>query len=59
MILFRYFLLRFLSMFLRVFMIFFGILLMIGTVDQLSSLKQNQGVGHAAYLSLSANRARC
>lgn len=52
MILFRYFLLRFLSMFLRVFMIFFGILLMIGTVDQLSSLKQNQGVGHAAYLSL-------
>lgn len=52
MILFRYFILRFLTTFLRVFFIFFGILILIGTVDQLASLGSEDGFGHAIYLAI-------
>lgn len=52
MILFYYVLRRFIAMFLQVTAIFFGILLLIGTVDELSSLQHGEGVAHAAYLGL-------
>lgn len=52
MTLYRYFLLRFFSGFLRVFAIFAGILILIGTIDQLSSLRAGQGIGRAFYLAV-------
>ncbi len=52
MILFRYILRRFVSMFLRVTAIFAGILVLIGTVDELTSLRQGEGLGRAIYLAV-------
>ncbi len=43
---------RFLGGFLRVFAIFAGILVLVGTIDQLSSLRTGQGVGRAFYLAV-------
>jgi lipopolysaccharide export system permease protein len=52
MTLYRYFLLRFMGGFLRVFAIFAGILILVGTIDQLSSLREGQGIGRAFYLAV-------
>ncbi len=49
MTLYRYFLRRFLGGFLRVFAIFAGILILVGTIDQLSSLKEGQGDAGGVY----------
>lgn len=52
MTLYRYILLRFFGGFLRVFAIFAGILVLVGTIDQLSSLREGQGISRALYLSV-------
>jgi lipopolysaccharide export system permease protein len=52
MTLYRYFLLRFFGGFLRVFAVFAGILVLVGTIDQLSSLRTGQGIGRAFYLAV-------
>ncbi|MDZ7904743.1 MAG: LptF/LptG family permease [Cypionkella sp.] len=52
MILFRYNFMRFLAMFLRVALIFAGLLLVIGMVDELGALTDGQGITRAAYMSV-------
>lgn len=52
MTLYRYFLMRFFGGFMRVFAIFAGILILVGTIDQISGLRQGQGISRAFYLAV-------